>query len=373
MGSPLYLSPEQARAEGVGPASDIYSLAVLLYEGVAGRCPFEGAPVRVLIQHHSEEPPPAIVLRRPHPPGPGRRDPQGPEQGSRRAPTEHGRLRGRSRGAGAAYGTGSTALPRPFRPEAPHPVLTTFRGGGSSFGRGGTGRAGPRRRGDPPHHAPVRAASLSSGAVSGAGSGASLSSGLASRVGAGRISTLRRRVSRRRWRFSLRGQGGEAGDGAHGPGPPARGTRPSACGAGGRACRPRPRPGTGGKGGARGERPLAFVCVASPGRETAGSSGERRRPEAPVLSSRRVFAARRPTSFAPTTKGRWPSSSMPRSWARGFDSRACISSRREGAVGREASTGAPCPAGWPRPWSISIIVRSASSSSLRSGSGLGAR
>jgi Tol biopolymer transport system component len=43
LGSPGYLSPEQVRAEPAGPASDIFSLGVVLYEMLAGKRPFTGA------------------------------------------------------------------------------------------------------------------------------------------------------------------------------------------------------------------------------------------------------------------------------------------------------------------------------------------
>jgi hypothetical protein len=45
-GTPMYMSPEQARAERVGPASDIYSLAVVLYEALTGAIPYDlpGSP-----------------------------------------------------------------------------------------------------------------------------------------------------------------------------------------------------------------------------------------------------------------------------------------------------------------------------------------
>ena len=40
-GTPMYMAPEQAKGQEVSPASDVYSLAVVLYEALAGRMPYD--------------------------------------------------------------------------------------------------------------------------------------------------------------------------------------------------------------------------------------------------------------------------------------------------------------------------------------------
>jgi beta-lactam-binding protein with PASTA domain/predicted Ser/Thr protein kinase len=57
MGTPQYLSPEQAQGFEVTPVSDLYSIGVILYEALCGRVPFEGeSAVAVAMKQVSETP-----------------------------------------------------------------------------------------------------------------------------------------------------------------------------------------------------------------------------------------------------------------------------------------------------------------------------
>ncbi|MDW8214868.1 MAG: serine/threonine-protein kinase, partial [Roseiflexaceae bacterium] len=69
VGTPGYLSPEQAQGLPVTPASDIYSLGVVVFEMLAGRLPFDGdTPMSIAIQHIQTPPPPLRALRPDIPP-----------------------------------------------------------------------------------------------------------------------------------------------------------------------------------------------------------------------------------------------------------------------------------------------------------------
>jgi eukaryotic-like serine/threonine-protein kinase len=59
VGTPSYMSPEQARGQPVGPASDIFSVGCLFYELLTGRRPFEGnSLVDILYAVLHQNPPP---------------------------------------------------------------------------------------------------------------------------------------------------------------------------------------------------------------------------------------------------------------------------------------------------------------------------
>jgi serine/threonine-protein kinase len=64
VGTPLYMSPEQAVGDQVGPTSDLYSLACVLYEMLAGQPPFSGSNARQIMARHAMEQVPSIQVVR---------------------------------------------------------------------------------------------------------------------------------------------------------------------------------------------------------------------------------------------------------------------------------------------------------------------
>lgn len=64
LGTPSYMSPEQAGGEAVDARSDIYAIGCVLYEMLAGTPPFQGASAMAVISRHMNEPPPPIRVVR---------------------------------------------------------------------------------------------------------------------------------------------------------------------------------------------------------------------------------------------------------------------------------------------------------------------
>jgi eukaryotic-like serine/threonine-protein kinase len=71
LGTPAYMSPEQSVGdEAVDSRSDIYSLAVVVYEMLAGRPPFTGPNPRAIMARRLVQPPPSLAVVRPDLPPP---------------------------------------------------------------------------------------------------------------------------------------------------------------------------------------------------------------------------------------------------------------------------------------------------------------
>jgi len=69
IGTPEYMSPEQASATSIDQRSDVYAFGVLAYETLTGRLPFDGdTPLATLMKHQSDAPLPPRRLRPELPP-----------------------------------------------------------------------------------------------------------------------------------------------------------------------------------------------------------------------------------------------------------------------------------------------------------------
>lgn len=70
LGTPTYLSPEQAAGRQATAASDLYAAGLVLYECLAGAPPFPGDNALAVALAHERTPPPSLAAQRPGlPPG----------------------------------------------------------------------------------------------------------------------------------------------------------------------------------------------------------------------------------------------------------------------------------------------------------------
>jgi len=60
IGTPHYMSPEQAQGQAIGPWSDLYSLGIVLFEMLSGEVPFDADSTIALVFKHITEPVPDL-------------------------------------------------------------------------------------------------------------------------------------------------------------------------------------------------------------------------------------------------------------------------------------------------------------------------
>jgi serine/threonine-protein kinase len=65
LGTPEYMSPEQAEGREVDARSDVYSFGIMAHEMLTGSMPFSGKSAIAVLRKQVDEPPPSLSLKRP--------------------------------------------------------------------------------------------------------------------------------------------------------------------------------------------------------------------------------------------------------------------------------------------------------------------
>src|SRR6185436_18722971 len=65
MGTPAYMPPEQARGSSVDERADVYALGAILYQLLAGACPYEGESSVEILRQVQAGPPEPLATRQP--------------------------------------------------------------------------------------------------------------------------------------------------------------------------------------------------------------------------------------------------------------------------------------------------------------------